>query len=168
VTSTIIVMTFEDTKAGDEALKSLKHWQNEKQIELGDAAVIVKDDKGKLKFKDTEDFTTKRGAVFGGLAGVTVGFMVGGPIGGLLLGAAAGAFAGKKIDLGLPDDKIKAIGESMHNSSSAIIAEVKSGNTDLLAAAIRKSDGTLHEFTVSDDTQWDLNDALNKANLRNQ
>lgn len=164
--STIIVLTFEDTKAGNEALKSLKHWQKEKQIEIGDAAVIVKDDKGKLKVKDTEDFTTKRGAVFGGMAGVTVGFMVGGPIGGLLLGAAAGALAGKKIDLGLPDDKIKAIGESMHNSSSAIIAEIKSGNMDLIAAAIRKSDGTLHEFTVSDDAQWDLNDAMAKGDMR--
>jgi uncharacterized membrane protein len=78
------------------------------------------------------------------VAGLTVGFIVGGPIGGVLLGAAADALAGKKIDLGPPDDKIKAIGESVHNSNSAIVAEIKSHNTDMIAVDIRKSGGTLH------------------------
>ena len=148
--SAILIVTFDNQEQGDQALKQLEHWQKEKEIEFGDAVVIVKDEDGEVKIHETSDFTTKRGAIAGGAAGALVGLMVGGPIGGLILGAAAGGLVGKKVDLGVSDDEIQAVTESMENATSAIAVQIKSvKHQEMLAAAIRKSGGKVHELSIT-------------------
>jgi uncharacterized membrane protein len=162
MSSKVIVVSWPDMKRADKALKNLKKARDEKVLDVGDAVVIVKDEKGKLKVKQTEDLTTKRGAVYGGIAGLVIGTMVGGPIGGILLGGATGALMGK-IDIGVPDDEVKAVADSMEDASSAIIAQIEGGNMDLLAAAVRDSGGKVHEFGLSDEHEADLEKTLASA-----
>jgi uncharacterized membrane protein len=165
--SAILILTFDDMKQGDQALKTLKKWQNDKLVELGDAVVLVKDEKGKVKVHETSDFTTKRGAVAGGLAGVVVGTIVGGPVGGLVLGAAAGALAGKKIDLGISNEEIESVSESMEDASSAICVQIKSiENKDILAAAIRQSGAKVHELSLTEDLEMDMEDIVLRGSIR--
>lgn len=167
MSSKVIVVSWPDMKRADKALKNLKKARDDKVLDVGDAVVIVKDEKGKLKVKQTEDLTTKRGAVYGGIAGLVIGTMVGGPIGGILLGGAAGALMGK-IDVGVPEDEIKAIADSMEDASSAIIAQIEGGNMDLLAAAVRDSGGQVHEFSLSDEHEADLEKTLVSATSAHQ
>ena len=157
--SSIIIVTWDDPQQADKALKSIKHWQKEKQIEVEDAVVVVKDDQGHVKVKETEHLTTKKGVVFGGVAGLVVGTMLGGPIGGAVLGGAAGALAAK-IDLGIPNETIEAVSESMEDASSALFAQLKSVNKALLRSAIRESGGTLHELSITSAQELDLEDSL--------
>jgi uncharacterized membrane protein len=155
--SAVLIVTFDDQEKGDRALKQLEEWQKQKEIELGDAVVIVKDEDGEVKIHETSEFTTKRGAIAGGAAGLVIGLMVGGPIGGLLLGAAGGGLAGKAVDLGIKDEEIAAVSDSMENATSAIAAQIKSvKHREMIAAAIRQSGGHVHELSIAEDTLADL------------
>lgn len=165
--SAILILTFDNMEQGDRALKTLKQWRKDDLIEVGDAVVLVKDEKGKVKVHETEEFTTKRGAVAGGLAGLVVGTIVGGPVGGLVLGAAAGGLIGKKIDLGISNDEIKAVSDSMNDASSAICVQIKSvKDKDMLAAAIRQSGGKVHELSLTADLEMDMEDVLLRGSIR--
>jgi len=157
----ILILTFDDMESGDKALKTLKAWQKDKMIDVADAVVLVKDDEGKVKVHETEEFTTRRGAVAGGVAGLVIGTIVGGPIGGLVLGGIAGGIAGKKIDLGVSNDEIQAVSDSMENASSGICIEINSiQNKEMLAAAVRQSGGKVHELSITEPLDVHLDDLM--------
>ncbi|MCA9951043.1 MAG: DUF1269 domain-containing protein [Anaerolineales bacterium] len=161
MSSQIGIVTFDSEEKADEVLKSLEKLEKEKMISLKDVAVVVKDSDGKVKVKETADFSKKRGTVTGGTIGFVIGLMVGGPIGGALLGTAAGYFTGKKIDLGVSKDKIQAVTEGMENSSSAIFVQVESvKDAGILPNLMREADGTLYEIDLTDEHEADIDDAL--------
>jgi uncharacterized membrane protein len=161
--SAIIIVTWHDMERADKALEGLRSWQKEGLVDVKDAVVVRKDEAGEIKIEETQEFTASRGAVAGGVAGAVIGLMIGGPIGGALLGGAAGALVAKKVDIGVSNDTIEAVSESMENASSAILAQLKDANKDALAAAIRQSGGKLHELSISDDAELDIEGVLSKA-----
>jgi uncharacterized membrane protein len=122
----LIVAAFQDEKSASEALKSLREAQHEKLIVIQNAAVLRKDEKGKLHIKETADMGGKKGAALGGVAGAAIG-LIAGPA--LLVPAAVGALVGgltaKLRDSGFSDERLKALGENLKPGSSAIIAVVE-------------------------------------------
>ncbi len=160
--SDIGIITFPDENKAKEVLKSLKKLEKEKLLKLEDAAVLTKGEDGKIKVDQTLDATAKKGAISGGAIGVVIGTMVGGPIGGALVGAAAGAFAGKKIDYGIPDEKIEAVSEALENHSSAIFVKttLTERNRPILRRLMLDAGGTLFELELSDKNEADFNEAL--------
>lgn len=165
--SAVLILTFDDMETGEQALKTLKKWRNEKLVELGDSVVLVKDEDGKVKVRETDEFTTKKGVVAGGIAGFTAGLIVGGPIGGILLGAAAGAATAKGLGMHFDKGEIEAVSESMENASSAICIQIKSvKNKDMLAAAIRESGGKVHELSITEGLETDMEDIILRGSIR--
>jgi hypothetical protein len=67
-----------------------------------------------------------KGAVVGGVIGGVIGLIAGPP--GVVVGAAAGAAVGgltaKFVDAGLPDERLREIGEGLQPNTSAIVAIV--------------------------------------------
>lgn len=122
----LIVAAFQDEKAASEALKGLKQARKEKLIGIQNAAVLRKDEKGKLHIQETADLGGGRGAALGGVAGAAIG-LIAGPA--LLVPAAVGALVGgltaKLHDSGFSDDRLKKLGENLKPGSSAIIAVVE-------------------------------------------
>ena len=123
----LIVAAFNDEKAADQALEALRQAKKEKLIGILDAAVIRRDEKNKLHLKETADVGGGKGALAGGMVGAVLG-LIAGPAG-LLVGAAAGAItggvAGKAIDAGIPDERLKEIGEALKPGTSAIVAIIE-------------------------------------------
>jgi len=123
----LIVAAFQDEDAADEALKKLKTAQKQKLIDIQDAAVIQRDDNNKLHIKETADPGGGRGAAAGGAIGAVIGLIAGPP--GVVVGAAVGALVGgvtaKVIDSGIPDDRLKQIGEGLQPGTSAIVAIIE-------------------------------------------
>lgn len=123
----LIVAAFNEEKAADQALEALRQAKKEKLIGILDAAVIRRDEKNKLYLKETADVSGGKGALVGGVLGAVLG-LLGGPAG-LLVGAAAGAItggvAGKAIDAGIPDERLKEIGEALKPGTSAIVAIIE-------------------------------------------
>src|SRR5512134_892547 len=118
----LIVAAFRDEQTAKEALKVLKQAQREKLIKIDNAAVLRKDEKGKLHIKETADMGGGKGAALGGVAGAAIG-LIAGPA--LLVPAAVGALVGgltaKLRDSGFPDERLKTLGENLKPGSSAII-----------------------------------------------
>ena len=87
----LIVAAFNDEQAAGEALQALKQAKRERLIGIENAAVIRKDEKGKLHIRETADLGGGRGAVLGGVAGAAIG-LIAGPA--LVVPAAVGALVG--------------------------------------------------------------------------
>ena len=123
----IIVAAFQEEDAADEALKTLKEAKKEKLISIDNAAVIRKDEDGKLHIKETADMGGGKGAGVGVLVGGAIG-LIGGPLGvavGGALGAAVGGLTAKLYDGGFKDDRLREIGSSLTPGTSAIVAVIE-------------------------------------------
>lgn len=122
----LIVAAFQDEKSAAQALKVLKQARREKLIGIQNAAVLRKDEKGKLHIKETADMGGRKGATLGGVAGAAIG-LIAGPA--LLVPAAVGALVGglaaKLRDSGFSDERLKTLGDNLKPGSSAIVAVVE-------------------------------------------
>ena len=121
----VIVATFRDEEAAEEAQKSLEETRKQGAIDFEDAAVIKKDEDGKLHTKETTDVSTGRGAAIGGVIGGVLG-LIGGPAGVVILGAAGAAVGGLAAsgDAGFRDDRLEKLGEGLKPGTSAIVVVV--------------------------------------------
>jgi uncharacterized membrane protein len=122
----LVVAAFQDEQAADEALKELKTLRREKLIRIENAAVIRKDENGKLHIKETADVGGAQGAVLGGVTGAAIG-LIAGPL--LVVPAAVGALVGgltaKLKDSGFSDERLETLGEGLTPGSSAIVAVIE-------------------------------------------
>jgi uncharacterized membrane protein len=129
----LIVAAFSDESKAAAVLKDLKKLEKDGVILLVNAAVMVKDEKGKVSIKETEDISGGKGALFGAIAGGLIG-LLGGPVG-VIIGAAAGAATGgvaaSKIDMGFPNDTLKELDDSLTPGTSAILALIQHQWVDL-------------------------------------
>jgi len=157
----MIVVAFGNQYEAGHVLDSLKSMSSMDIVDLKSAAVIVRDDAGKVSIKETRDFDLKQGAIGGAAAGALLGLLGGGLLRGALLGAAGGAAAGKFIDLGLDDDLLKEIGESLGSNSSAIVALVDFEQVDLAMQELEKFEGgTILRHTLRSDVYAKLSEAV--------
>lgn len=122
----LIVAAFKEEKAAKEALKELKQAQREKMIKIEAAAVLRKDQKGKLHIKETADMGGGKGAALGGVAGAAIG-LIAGPalLVPVAVGALVGGLAAKLRDSGFSDERLKRLGDGLTPGSSAIVAVVE-------------------------------------------
>ena len=119
-----LVVSFPDENKAQEVLETLKQLNAAHDVALSSAAVIRRDPDGKINIHETRDFNAKQGAVAGALAGGLIGLLRGNALPGAAIGTAAGFGASKLVDLGLPDDFLKQIGEQLTPGSSALVAIV--------------------------------------------
>jgi len=133
----LIVAAFGEEKAAKEALKSLNEAKKAGLIKIENAAVLRKDEKGKLHIKETQDMGGGKGAAFGGVAGAAIG-LIAGPA--LVVPAAVGALVGgltaKLRDTGFSNKRLETIGEGLKPGSSAIIAVVEHTWVEKVEAAM--------------------------------
>ena len=122
----LIIATFEGESAGVAAVGSLVDANRQNRAALPAAASIVKDAAGKLTIRETTDIGAKQGAAAGALAGGLIGLLSRkrGTVSSAALGALLGGVAAHKIDTGIPDPRLEAIGESLDHASSAAVAIV--------------------------------------------
>ena len=114
----LIVYTYNTEDKAGEVLKEVAGMKQENVqrplLSLEDAAVVVKDAKGKVKVRQTLESIAKGGNVAsGGFWGLLIGFLFGGPLLGALLGMGMSALFGRNIDLGIDNDFIKKVGDEL-------------------------------------------------------
>lgn len=122
----VIVAAFQDEDGAKAALNELKQAKHEGLIKIDDAAVIRKDEKGKLHIKETADMSSGKGAGIGAVIGGVIG-LLGGPLG-VAVGAGAGAAIGGIAahgDAGIKDEQLETIGAGLEPGTSAIVAIVE-------------------------------------------
>jgi uncharacterized membrane protein len=157
----MVVIAFEDEHKADEVLSTLKQLDVEATVDLKSAAVVKRDAEGKVRIKETKDFDAKQGAIGGAVAGGLLGLLTGSLLKGAILGAAGGAVAGKGIDLGLNDEYLRTVGESLESKSSALVALIAFERVDRAMADLEKFEGgTILRHTLSDEVYQQLSDAV--------
>jgi uncharacterized membrane protein len=104
--SDLVVIAFPTEAKAEEVRQKLLSMQKEYLLELGDAVIAVKDDKGNIKLNQMIN-TTAAGAVGGAFWGALIGLIFLMPLAGAALGAAGGAVGGALTDLGINDKFMK-------------------------------------------------------------
>jgi uncharacterized membrane protein len=148
-----IVAAFNDEDKAEEVLKTLRDLEKEEVINLVNAAVMTKNEKGKVSMKETEDVSAGKGALFGAIAGGLIG-LLGGPVGvvvGAAAGAATGGVAAGKIDMGFPDDTLKELRATLKPNSSAILALIQHQWVDRVMEELEKFGATLFRQALKEE-----------------
>jgi len=156
--SELIVLTFDDTEQAGEALEALKKMQHEGQVKIDDAAVIVKQESGKVEVKNRLDTGVKGGMIGGGLLGLLLAGLFF-PVGGILIGAIGGALIGKKLNYGVDDKFVRSVTESLEPGMSALFV-MGSGSPAAVRAVLTPFKGTVYQTTLSEEAVETLTEAL--------
>ena len=135
----VVVVAFADDDKAYEALATVKQLDGEGRIDLVEAAVVTRDQDGRVHVKDEAGDHSLVGTASGGLIGVLIGIL-GGPLG-VLLGGATGLLLGSLYDLDDADTTESALGEvskSVQVGRNSLLAQVVEQIPEVLDAA----DGT--------------------------
>jgi len=159
--SNLIVIVFDDSEEAEKVRKTIKMVQGGGYLRLDDSAVVVKDGKGKFHIKNEMDRGIKIGAIGGGFLGLLIGSVFF-PFAGLLIGALGGAAVGAAAKLGISQNFIKEVAESMDNESSALFVIVRDSNPDVAVAALKPYKGKLLQTTLSPEDEENLRGVLKK------
>jgi len=159
----LLVITFDNMDEAGKLLGSIKELQKEAQIQINDAAVIVKDKEGKVKVKNQADSGMKAGAIGGGILGLIIGTIFF-PIGGMLLGAAAGAMIGKMAHLGVDNDFVKEVTAELTPGTSALFLMASKGNPGPIRAVLEKYHGKVFQSTLDEEALEEVKKALKDNN----
>jgi uncharacterized membrane protein len=156
--SELIVITFDDTEQAGDALESLKKMQNQGVVKINDAAVVVKEESGKVEVKNQLDTGIKGGALAGGLLGLLLAGLFF-PVAGLVIGALGGALVGKTLNYGVDQSFVKDVTESLTPGSSALFV-LGSGQSTAVRAALEPFKGTVYQTTLPPEAVETLEAAL--------
>jgi len=157
--SNLIVLTFEDTEQAGQAFDVLKKAQSGGHLKIDDAAVIVKQESGKVEVKNQLDTGVKWGAVGGGVLGLLLAGVFF-PLAGLAIGAISGALVGKSLDMGVDQGFVKDVTETLKPGSSALFVIGSSHEPAVVIGALKPFQGTIYQTTLSTEAFEAVHDAL--------
>ena len=159
----LFVLMYDDQFRAKEVMKELRRLQEEKNLDLEDAAFVTKDNNGNFHIHQ-EHSLTKKGAVAGGMGGLVAGLLFTVPVAGLAVGAAAGALASKAQDYGIDDKFIKSLNDNMRLNMSAVVALVREANREAVLPVLTKYGGKVVQTTIDPEQAAQLQSMLDEAN----
>jgi len=133
--------------------------QKEYLIELGDAVIAVKDDKGRVKLNQMVNMTAA-GALSGGFWGMLIGLIFLMPLVGTALGAASGALGGALSDTGISDDFMKDAAGALTPGGAGLFLLIRKMTTDKVLADLEGVGGTVLRTSFDHINEQALRDAL--------
>jgi uncharacterized membrane protein len=160
--ATLIVIDYENEIRAEEVRLALLKMQKEYLIDLADAVVVVRDQKGKVRLRQLYDLTAA-GAVRGGFWGALMGLLFLNPLFGFAIGAAAGAISGALTDVGIDDNFMKKLGETLKPGTAALCVLVHQMTPDKVVDELQKFGGTLIQTNLSHENEAKLRAALSKV-----
>ncbi len=126
--------------------------------EVLSVVVLAKDHNGHVHIQETPDLSKAEGAVIGAVAGGALGAVAGGTrsrvagvlagIAGALVGAAAGYVVGEAVDLGLPDEHLRALAKELAPGTSAVLALVEHEFVEAAVAEVRPLAARLSRYVL--------------------
>jgi uncharacterized membrane protein len=160
--SNLVVIGYEDQFKAEEVRLMLWKMQKEYLIDLEDAVVAVKDDKGNVKLHQAVNLTTA-GALGGGFWGTLIGLIFLNPLLGLAVGATAGAVSGALTDVGINDNFMKELAATMREGTSVLFILVRRATPDKVLEELKGTGGKVLKTSLSHDDESKLQEALNAA-----
>jgi uncharacterized membrane protein len=146
----VIVAAFNSPEAASALMADLKQGKKAGLIGIVDAAVVVKNAKGKLKITDAKR-RSRKGLVTGGVVGGVIGLIVAPPVTAIAAGGGViGALVGKLRSAPLKAE-MKDIGAALQPNTSAIIAIIEHTWVEQLEAAMAEAGAQLIRDVIKAD-----------------
>jgi uncharacterized membrane protein len=131
-------------------------------VDLADAVVAIKDEKGKVKLNQIHNLTAT-GAAAGGYWGVLIGLIFLNPLLGMAAGATAGAIRGALTDVGISNDFMKQVASGFNNGSSALFVLAREVTPDKVLAELEGTGGKILQTSLTHEQETRLQVALDAA-----
>jgi uncharacterized membrane protein len=159
----VLAVNFDDDSKAYAALTALKQLDEQGQLRLGGAAVVVRHEDGRIETKDEVGDPQFAGTVTGGTVGLIIG-VLGGPLG-ILIGGYTGLLVGSFADMAEADDTESALSDVAHSvqpGHPALIGVATEQSPEVVDAAMSTLGGTvmrrsldvvLSEIAAAEDAQ---------------
>lgn len=161
----IAVIYKHQPEAAARTLDRLRDLDEEYLIELHDAVIVRRNEKGKLTLQQSVNLTSA-GALGGSLWGILIGLIFAGPLGspvGGLAGAGIGALSGYLNDYGIDDDYIRSLSKEVEPCCSALFVVAHSMTAERMIAALEGTGGKVVKTSLPADVEVRLQEAVRKA-----
>ena len=160
--STFVVIDYESEVKAEEVRLALLKMQKEYLVDLEDAVVVVRDQKGKVRLRQMHNLTA-HGAARGGFWGALVGLLFLNPLFGFAIGAAAGAVSGALANVGIDNNFMKKLGETLKPGTAALCVLIRQMTPDRVVEEIKQFGGTLIQTNLCNENEAKLREALESA-----
>ena len=157
--SNLVVLAFDAEDGAPRTLTEVEKLQNENLMHVEDAAVAVRHMSGKVKVKQANNLASA-GALGGAFWGMLFGLLFFVPFLGMAVGAATGALFGKAADLGINDNFIREVSESVQPGNSALFLLVSEAQTDKVIDRLKPFGGKVIHTSLSREEEKQLKEAF--------
>jgi uncharacterized membrane protein len=157
--ATFVAIQYDTAEKAEEVRKTLTKLQRDYLIELEDAVVAVKDEKGKIRLQQPINMTAA-GAVSGGFWGSLIGLLFLNPLLGAAMGAGAGAISGALTDVGINDKFMKELADGLQPNTSILFLLVRKSTPDKVVPEIKQYGGKILQTSLSHEDEAKLQAAL--------
>jgi uncharacterized membrane protein len=167
----LVAVAFENREDADRALTELRRLQKEYLIDLEDAVVAVRDEKGEVQLKQSVNLvgmSAASGGLWGALWGSLVGLLFLNPLMGFALGtmvgAGSGALAGKLADYGINDDFIRMLARTLEPNHSALFVLIRKVQPEKVLNELSRFRGKVLRSSLSPEQEARLQAVLSSGN----
>jgi uncharacterized membrane protein len=157
--SNMFVLKVADESVAEQMLGTLKRLQDQRLIKVEDAAIVTRRGDGKPKIRQANDLVGA-GALGGAFWGLLIGLLFFVPIFGAAIGAGAGALMGKFSDLGINDDFVKQVGNSINPGESALFLLVRDTVVDKVLPQLKQFQFQVIQTSLSHEDEQRLRETL--------
>jgi uncharacterized membrane protein len=157
--SDLIAVAYDDRETAERVRDELASLTREHVIEIEDAVVVTRDEKGKVKLHQTVN-PAGAGAAGGALWGGLIGLIFLAPLLGAAIGAAVGGATGAATDLGVDDRFMKELGQSLPEGGAALFVLVRQATPDKVIPRISGYGGRVIQSSLSTEAEEKLQEAL--------
>ena len=159
MSNTFVAVAYDDMYTAEEVRLRLLRMQKEYLIDLEDAVVAVRDEKGKVKLHQINNMTAA-GAVSGSFWGLLIGLIFMNPLLGLAAGAAGGALSGALTDIGIDDNFMKHLAAELKPGASVLFVLVKHFTPDKVMVELEGTGGRVLKTSLSHEDEAALQAVL--------
>ena len=160
--SDLIVIGYPDAKTAETVWQELVKLQEDYLVDLEDAAIIRRDQKGKLHVTTPAHHAVAWGTLSGLFWGTIIGLIFLFPLAPLtgLAGGLMGAALGAGGDLAIKDDFKQRVQDLVQPGTSAIMVILRKATPDKFLDALRPYGGTVLQTSLTRDAEQELMKAL--------
>jgi uncharacterized membrane protein len=149
--SGFVAVAFASAAAAEDALPTVRELGAEPEVSVRDAVVVVRTERGRIELQQTRGIAEGDAVVGAGSAGLVAGLLLGLPVGGALVGLAGGALLGLR-DTGIPDSRLRELGEELQPGHAVLCVLVDAGaGLQRVREALRRY-GTVLDVELASDS----------------
>ncbi|MEP3333189.1 DUF1269 domain-containing protein [Sedimentitalea sp.] len=154
----LVAVVFPTEAKAEEVRDQIAGMAKEYLIQVGDAAIAVKSDKG-VKLNQVMNMTAA-GAAGGSFWGLLIGMIFLNPLVGVAAGAAGGALGGYLTDIGVDDKFMKSLAEEVKTGEAVLFVQFEKTTGDKVLERLSGVGGRVLQTSLSNDAEEKLRQAL--------